>query len=747
MGGDTEPKRIWGRIARWRPRLGAARLVALTVLLVLAAIQAQSPVFIEILRARAFDFYQRLKPRENPPERPVMIVDIDEASIARLGQWPWPRNLIAGLVEKIAEGGAAAVGFDVMFPEADRTSPAKLAETLPGLDGETRDRLLALPDNDRRLAEALAAIPTILGQSMGTGARPATARDGPGTSFAELGADPRPWLARSSWLLRNIPVLEPTAAGRGIFNVEPEYDGIVRRVPAVIAVDGVLHPSLSLEMLRVATGNSTIGIRTVPGQGVEEVIIRPARIRTDAGARLWIYAAPHDPARYVPAAAVLAGDVEPGQLAGKLVLIGTSAAGLLDIRSTAVERLIPGVELHAQIIETILTDTQLTRPSDALGVELVASLVAGLAMIVLVPLVGARWTLGVLIATIATLVGGAWYFFDLARTLYDPVTPALVAFLIYVMVSYATHAREEAQRRMIRGAFTRYMSPSLVEQLAEDPSRLRLGGEMRQMTILFCDVRGFTTISELYDAEGLTRLINRFLTPMTDVILERRGTIDKYMGDCIMAFWNAPLDDPRHATNACAAALAMRARLGLLNEELRLEAEREQRPFRPLAIGIGLNTGPACVGNMGSDQRFDYSVLGDTVNLASRLEGQSKTYGVTTVIGEPTLAEAPEFAALELDLIKVKGKTEAVRIHALLGEPEMTASPGFRSLAEVHEDMLAAYRAQDWETAQALVARCRTIDPGLGLATLYDLYDRRIAQYASMPPGPAWDGVFEATSK
>lgn len=197
---------------------------------------------------------------------------------------------------------------------------------------------------------------------------------------------------------------------------------------------------------------------------------------------------------------------------------------------------------------------------------------------------------------------------------------------------------------------------------------------------------------------------------MTDVILERRGTIDKYMGDCIMAFWNAPLDDPRHATNACAAALAMRARLGLLNEELRLEAEREQRPFRPLAIGIGLNTGPACVGNMGSDQRFDYSVLGDTVNLASRLEGQSKTYGVTTVIGEPTLAEAPEFATLELDLIKVKGKTEAVRIHALLGEPEMTASPGFRSLAEVHEDMLAAYRAQDWETAQALVARCRTVD-------------------------------------
>jgi adenylate cyclase len=270
---------------------------------------------------------------------------------------------------------------------------------------------------------------------------------------------------------------------------------------------------------------------------------------------------------------------------------------------------------------------------------------------------------------------------------------------------------------------------------------------MRDMTMMFCDVRGFTTISELFDAEGLTRLINMFLTPMTDVILERKGTIDKYMGDCIMAFWNAPLDDPEHARNACLSALEMTRRLVGLNESLEREAREEGRRHVPLNIGIGLNTGVVCVGNMGSDQRFDYSVLGDNVNLASRLEGQSKTYGVTTVLGENTVAQVPEMAVLELDLIRVKGKTVPVRIFGLIGDEEFATSDHFVVLRQAHEAMLAAYRAMDWTGAALRVEECRKIMSGLSIGGVYDLYAERVTAYREAPPPSDWDGVYVALTK
>ena len=311
--------------------------------------------------------------------------------------------------------------------------------------------------------------------------------------------------------------------------------------------------------------------------------------------------------------------------------------------------------------------------------------------------------------------------------------------------SLVSYLRSESERTQVKGAFSRYMSPALVEQLARHPEKLKLGGELREMTLLFCDIRGFTTISEQFDPHGLTHFINRFLTPMTELILERQGTIDKYMGDCIMAFWNAPLDDAEHARNACRSALAMHARLKELNAEWEAEAKAENRRFIPVRIGIGLNTGPCCVGNMGSDQRFDYSVLGDDVNLASRLEGQSKTYGADTVIGPRTRECAPEYAALELDLIKVKGKTVPVRIHALLGGEELRADPAFRALEEKHGRMLAAYRSKDWDAAEALLEECRTAP--FALKTLYDLYAGRIDVYRETPPPLDWDGSFAATSK
>jgi adenylate cyclase len=310
------------------------------------------------------------------------------------------------------------------------------------------------------------------------------------------------------------------------------------------------------------------------------------------------------------------------------------------------------------------------------------------------------------------------------------------------------YLQTEAERERVRGAFSQYLSPALVEQLAQEPDRLRLGGESRTMSFLFCDVRGFTSISESFKSnpQGLTRLINRFLTPLTDAILAREGTIDKYMGDCIMAFWNAPLDDPQHPQHACESALVMFEELVKLNKDLKAEADENDEEHKPLNVGVGINTGECVVGNMGSEQRFDYSVLGDAVNLAARLEGQSKNYGVGIVIGEDTEALVnDEFATMELDLIAVKGKAEAVRIHTILGRKEMLAQQDFQTLKKQHGAMLEAYRRQDWPEARKLVGGCRSADGSFG--GLYDLYEERIGFYIENPPDPDWDGVFVATTK
>ena len=399
------------------------------------------------------------------------------------------------------------------------------------------------------------------------------------------------------------------------------------------------------------------------------------------------------------------------------------------------------------MLDTIFTESSLSRRTDATGIELTGALLAGILMIILVPLIGVWYTLGLLVLLLGGLAGGSWYLFDQELTLVDVTYPGFSTLAMWATLTVTSFSAEAAQRRQVRSAFGHYLSPALVEQLADDPDQLHLGGEMKDMTLLFADIRGFTTISEQFktDPEGLTALINSFLTPMTNMILERRGTIDKYMGDCIMAFWNAPLDDDDHARNACTSALAMFEALEPLNEEIKSEREAAGEPFYPIKIGIGLNSGMCCVGNMGSDMRFDYSVLGDAVNLAARLEGQSKNYSVGIVIGEATRDAVPDFASIELDLIAVKGKTEAVRIFALFGDPEMKASERFQALAEHNAAMLEAYRGQDWAAAREALGRCRNVDGAV--EGFYQLYEERIAAYEAEPPAADWDGVFVATSK
>jgi adenylate cyclase len=749
--GASAPRRGPGRLRRTLKRwFGFDRLIALALLGVLLVLRASDPYPLQLLRVKTFDFYQKTKPRIIPPpeQKLVTIVDLDEKSLAEIGQWPWPRTIIAQMVQNLMQMGAVLVAFDIVFAEPDRMSPGSVAGVLPGLDAETRAKLEGLPSNDQVFAEVIKRSRVVLGQAGYWYDHPlASTRPPVRKSVAFKGPKPHAHLPQFPSLVRNVEVLEKAAAGHGIFSLVAEPDGIVRRVPGLFRSGDDLYPALSIEMLRVATGRPTLLAETNQAGVAAIGVTKGLKLPTDANGRIWPYFSASDKAKYVSARDILAGTVDPALIKGKLTIVGTSAVGLLDIRSTPTEPIMPGVEVHAQLIEAAAAGAYLVQPNYILAAELTLLLVGGLLMIVLVPLVGARWTMILFAAVSGGAAYTSWYLFAEQRILFDAGYAVISILLLYTTLTYTGYAKEEAQRRQVREAFSFYLSPAMVERLAADPGQLKLGGEKRDMTMLFCDVRGFTTISEMFDAEGLTRLINRLLTPLTDVILRRQGTVDKYMGDCIMAFWNAPLDDPAHGRNAVVAALEMNASMGPLNETLAGEAATEGRRHVPLKIGIGVNSGEVVVGNMGSDQRFDYSVLGDNVNLASRLEGQCKTYGVDLTVGENTYARAPGLAYLELDLIKVKGKTEAVRIYTVLGDEQVAAGAVFQALAEAHGRMLAAYRGQRWAEARTALAECRNLKGDFHLDGFYDVYEERLADYEANPPGAEWDGVYVAKTK
>jgi adenylate cyclase len=741
---------------RWRRVFSMDRLTGVAAIFGLLVLFVWDPYPLQFVRAKTFDFYQRIQPRTPLPieKRPVTIIDIDEKSLGQIGQWPWPRTIVAQLIHNLTQMQASLVAFDVVFAEKDRTNASEVAKTLKmvGLDPQTEQGLLKLPSNDEAMAAAMKRGRVILGQSGQAEVaeqqqeRPALQKS-VATRSTRNGVTPQQVLPRYLYLLRNFPVLEAAAVGHGIFSLTPEPDGVVRRVPMLFIHEGNVFPALSLEMLRLAVNRPTILV-TLDELGVRQVAVtKNLQIPTDQFGRTWPYFSKSDRKQYVSAVDVLTGKVDPKVIAGRMALIGTSAIGLLDIRSTPVDENIPGVEVHAQVIENVAQNSFLQRPGNIKGAEFLLILVGGLLMVWLVPVIGARWTLILFLFVAGGAMATSWYYFTSEKYLVDVSFGIVSVLLIYTLLTYMGYAREEAERRQVRSAFGFYLAPAMVEKLADDPSQLKLGGERRDMSILFCDVRGFTTISEQFDAVGLTQLINKLLTPLTAIIMDCQGTVDKYMGDCIMAFWNAPMDDPHHARNACLAALAMNDEMKPLNERLAAEAGAEGRKHIPLKIGIGLNSGEVVVGNMGSDQRFDYSVLGDDVNLASRLEGQCKTYAVDIVIGENTFQRAPSLATLELDLIRVKGKKEAVRIHTLLGDENLREGNAFRVIQGNHDEMIAAYRAQRWDEAADKIKACRELVDGFNLGGFYDVYEERIAEYREAPPPPDWDGVYVATSK
>jgi len=726
--------------------------------------------FAEDLRNKTFDLYQRIAPRQPEPEKmpvPVAIIDLDDATLNEFGQWPWPRSLLAELVDKLMQYNVSVIGFDMVFAEPDRTSPHQIVEQSKDLPENLKKELVALPTHEALFAEAIRRGRVVLGQ-VGVAQETDLSKLVRKVQFGVLSGnsdapDPRNFLTSYNGLVGNLPELEDAALGLGMFSSTPDDDGIFRRVSLVDRVGDVPYPSLALEMLRVAMGGKDDYQMTGDTEGkVKEVIVRtadrkkPYRIPTYQNGKVWVHYAQYntsDPI-YISAGDVLKGTVKDpeNRLRGALAVIGTSAMGLKDLRATPLSGAMPGVEVHAQLLETILTGAHLTRPDEVKIAELGIILVGGLLMVLMLPRLNAITTFLLSAVLIGASVAMAWHYYTTQRILMDASYPALSIFSMFLVLSYLNYMREERERRQIRTAFSHYVSPAVLGQIAAHPEKLQLGGETRHITIMFSDIRGFTTISERFNAQELTRFINGYLTPMTDAILSVKGTVDKYMGDAIMAFWNAPLDDAEHALNACRAALAMQEAVKALNEKMRKDAEsgtnesENRRHYMPIGIGIGLNSGPCCVGNMGSNQRFDYSALGDDVNLASRLEGQCKTYGMDIVLGENTAIEVKDkVAMIELDFIQVKGKTEPITLYALMGDEAFSRTDIFLDMHGRMDKLLQAYRAQQWDNAISMAQQMAEAHPTL--KDLAGLFVYRCKEFKEDSPGKGWDGVFVAKSK
>ncbi len=746
--------------------------IPLLILLGAVALRFYDPQWAtEALRNYTFDTFERLAPRTYH-DAGVRIVDLDDETLARLGQWPWPRTQVAHLIDRLGALGAAAIALDIVFAEPDRTSPRNILPLWKEQAGSALPDDLAdrLPDHDEVLAKSIAATPTVLGMVLTDDKTP---RPPQVWGLAQQGADVRPFLQQFAGAVKNLPVLEAHARGIGVFNSDADSDGIVRHVPLLFdlragsSASDSLYPALGPEALRLALNASTYVVR---GSGASDHLdfganagmvglkIGPLDVPTDEHGAVRLYDTGAIPERTIPAWQIFEPGFDASRIAGTIVFIGTSAPGLVDLRTTALRKHAPGVEVHAEIAEEILLASGIAgqrafggqllhRPALMTGIEIVWVLVFGGALLLALRRIGPSWAAVVGIIAVTASFTASWMAFRRFDLLVDPVYPTLTALAIYLSQSLLHYIRTENDRRFLKNAFGLYLSPAQVAKLAADPSHLRLGGETREMSVMFCDIRGFTSISETMDAEALTQFINSFLTPMTAIIQEgRRGTIDKYIGDCIMAFWNAPLEEVDHAELAVRAALDMTQDLMRLNRKWIAEADTAGRSFKGIGIGIGIATGPCCVGNLGSDQRLNYSLLGDDVNLASRLEGQSKTYGLEIIISEATFAELSHFATLELDLLRVKGKAQPRRVYGVLGNETVAGESWFRDLVTDHEAMLMAFRAQRWSEAAALAARLHDTGP-VATRGLYALYRDRIDEFQSAPPPEDWDGVIVAHSK
>ncbi|MBG0808691.1 adenylate/guanylate cyclase domain-containing protein [Methylosinus sp. H3A] len=730
---------------RSRRRRPAYLLATASAALAVLAIGRLQPPALDDLRNFVFDSFQRLAPRPYDPGLPVRVVAVDEESLSAFGQWPWPRSRLAELVDKLAAAGAAAIAFDIVFAEADQTSLDHFVRQLP--DGPAKAEIAAavaraIP-NDRLFAQSIAAAPVALGLTLsGAGSKRAPPQK---AGVAIAGDDPASFLANFPGVVAPIGELAEAARGLGATNWAPDRDGVARRIPLLGVGPGGVTPSLALEALRVAQGASTIVIRSSNASGetafgrqtgVNAVKVGAFEIAVGAGADIRPRYGAEAPERALSAAAALQGRAPREEIEGRILFIGTTAVGLGDIRATPLQPTIPGVEIHAQILESLLSGALLSRPDWASGLELVIAGAAFVIVAALLPLVAPLFSALGAIGSIVALFAVSFLAFDRSGLLVDAAFPSLSIALAYGVGAVALWRQDQAARRHVHMAFGKFIAPAVVEGLVEHPERLVLGGETRELTVLFSDLRDFSSISEGMSAQELTHFMNAYLTPMTDAILDRDGTVDKYIGDAIVAFWNAPLDIADHPRKAVRAALDMRAALARFNAERAANAAREGRAYGLAAMGIGLNLGPCSVGNMGSTRRFDYSILGDVVNLTSRLEGLCKWFRVDILASSALRDAAEEFAWLDLGEALVVGRSTPTRIFALAGDESFAASEAFAAWRDAHVTMMRYHDQLDFTRARAAAARLKTtVEPHW--SGCYMAMEQRFAAFEAAPPSMA----------
>jgi adenylate cyclase len=706
--------------------------VTLAVCSALTALRLTDPWLLTVIRERTFDAYQRVRPRAYN-DFPVRIVDIDERSLAAFGQWPWPRDRLAELTRRLQDLGASVITYDVIFAEPDRLSPALFTRQLRHSDEAKRvvqEILAHLPDNDEAFAEAIAQSPVALG--FATVASPNAQRPPVKASFAFAGQNPTSLLDPFVGTAMNIPSLTVAAAGLGSVSLNSgETGGIVRRIPLLSSDGRQVYPSLALEALRLAFGGSTVVVRSTGASreadygnpGIVELRVGELTIPLTSRGELWIYYDRNRSDRYVSVSDVLDPAKEEqvrAKVNKQIVFVGTSAAGLLDNRVTSLGEEVPGVAIHAQAVEQILAQDFLRRPDWAGGLEIFVALFLGLLISVLLYSLGPQSSFLIGGALTASIVAALWFAFTQAGLLLDPLYPAASGLGVHLAVSGVLYIASDRERRFVRQAFGQYLAPELLARLENSPESLKLGGEAREITIMFMDVRGFTPLSQRLSPPQLIEFLNGLFSPLTEAIQEEQGTIDKYIGDSIMAFWNAPLDIPGHPARACRAGLKML-------EAARTLVSTDAFGFRArglsdleVKIGIGINTGEAFVGNIGSRRRFNYSVIGDAVNTAARIESSCKEVGASLLISEATAARASSFALLEVGDIALKGKSRPEKLFAVIGDETMAQTEGFRELAESHRTLLDAVAVGRIGPGLVALERCRR----LADQELQPLYDR-----------------------
>ena len=740
-----------GYFKRHGRRIGLSLLIMLPLLL--NGYGVLNLDFIRVLENYVYDMKLKLTMPGYPDPR-VVIVDIDEKSLQEQGHWPWPRNKVAKLVDLLFDHYQIDVlGFDILFAERDESSGLKSLEALAQTElsgnpsfNSTLNRLRPQLNYDQVFADSLKNRRVVLGyyfrsereqgSSVGTLPKPVLARG----SFDPAGISALPATAFAA----NLPELQTTAAGGGFFSFPlVDNDGKFRRIALLQEYQGSIYEVLGLAVARLHMQEPKIdfhyGFGAKGARALESLKISARQsIPVDADvAALIPFRGPKKSFSYISASDVLNGTVPPQTLRKAIVLIGSTAPGLMDLRTTPVGDVYPGVEMHANLIAGIIDDNIKERPDNSSDFEFWPLLLVGLLLACLLPSLKPMGATMLSLAVMAALLAGnvtAWQFNNFDLPLASILLLAVALFLFNMAYGYFV---ENHGKRLLTGLFGQYVPPELVDEMAKDPGAYSLEGESRELTVLFSDVRGFTTISEGLDPTQLTQLMNEYLTPMTHVIQKHRGTIDKYMGDAIMAFWGAPLQDPQHARHALLAGMEMLARLEALQDHFKAKG------WPPIKAGVGLNTGEMTVGNMGSEFRLAYTVMGDAVNLGSRLEGLTKEYGVQIMVSEFTRAAVPDFVYRELDRVRVKGKDKPVGIfEPVCAQGEEPA--GLLEELALYEVALRLYREQAWQQAAEQFAQLQTLHPQ---RYLYQVYAKRITYLRESPPGPDWDSAFTFTTK